>query len=594
MSKRRVNLVRRASAILSFARKRFGGQALFDSFAWILALFVATFLRFEFDFSNANPGVITVLGLAAAGLNWLIGRRVGLYKARYRTGSFDESVALSVSAAGTTFALSAAVIVWGPAWGIPRSIVLIAAPIFVVSSALVRALRRLRIRRASAGLGQKPAIIFGAGQLAELFIPQLLADRSGGYTPVALVDDDPGKANRWISGVKMMGQLNDLPRVASRVGAKALIVAIAGVDAPLLARVRDISAPLGLEVSVLPSPSEIISAERKVFSLRELGIEDLVGRRAVSVDPPAIESYLHGRTVLVTGAGGSIGVELCRQALRYSPARLIFLDRDETGLQTAQLATSGSGLLSDMDFALADIRDADAIGAIFESAQPDVVFHAAALKHLPALERFPEEAWKTNVLGTANILAAAGKAGVGHFVNISTDKAAGPESVLGRSKKIAEELTAWYSEQLEGNFHSVRFGNVLGSRGSLVPTLRYLIEAGQPISITHPEATRFFMTIPEACQLVLQAGAEEARSSILVLDMGEPVKIMTIAEKMVELSGKSIEITISGLRPGEKLHEELSSANEELVPSSHARVWKLLSPQLDPDHLYRVRDSFGL
>ena len=261
-------------------------------------------------------------------------------------------------------------------------------------------------------------------------------------------------------------------------------------------------------------------------------------------------------------------------------------------MQSAQLAVYKSGLLSDDDIVLADIRDAPHLQEVFQDIRPEVVFHAAALKHLPVLERFPDEAWKTNVLGTANVLDASHRAGVKRFVNISTDKAADPTSILGKSKRLGEQLTSWYSAKSEGNYVSVRFGNVLGSRGSLVPVLASLIEAGGPIQLTSPDATRYFMTIPEACQLVLQAATENALHSVLVLDMGLPVSILGIAEKMIEISGKTISIEFTGLRPGEKVHEELHSATELLTTTSHPLVWRTFADAVEPSDLIRARAGF--
>lgn len=349
---------------------------------------------------------------------------------------------------------------------------------------------------------------------------------------------------------------------------------------------------LGKEVLILPSFSEILESKSPALPLRMLGIEDLVGRRAVTINSQAIETYIRDSTVVVTGAGGSIGVELCRQVARHSPKKLVFLDRDETGLQQAQLAVSNSGLLDNSDFILADIREEHTITKVFSNLRPDVVFHAAALKHLPVLERFPHEAWKTNVLGTANVLKAAANSNVSVFVNISTDKAADPVSTLGRSKRIAEELTAWYGSLTGSPYLSVRFGNVLGSRGSLVPTLAHQIESGGPVTITDPQATRYFMTVPEACQLVLQAGSETDDGAILVLDMGEPVRILEIAEKMIEMSRKKIDITFTGLRQGEKLHEQLHSKVEERQPSTHPLIWKVRSPKLSPKKLPTLEKDF--
>jgi len=557
-----------------------------------VATLLAGFLRYEFDFESLDTSSFVVLGSLIGLFHWVVGKFLFLYGARYATASFDELLSLGLVTVLSSVPAIALTLIWGASWVIPRSTVLIAAPLFFIGSGLVRLVRRLRKRYASASVTQKRALVYGAGAMAEVLIPQLLADSSRKYLPVGLVDDDPEKANRWISGVKMQGTIQDLPRAVKRVDAQVVIVAIPRANYELLQKVRSIAHPLGVEVVLLPSFSEILDAKGGALELRELGIEELVGRKAVSIDSATVGAYLSDRTVLVTGAGGSIGVELCRQVALYAPKRLVFLDRDETGLQQAQLAVANSGLLDSADLFLADIREKSVIDDIFADVSPEVVFHAAALKHLPALERFPHEAWKTNVLGTWNVLAAAAQSGVMQFVNISTDKAADSSSVLGHSKKLAEELTSWYSSQSTAFFHSVRFGNVLGSRGSLVPTLKHLIDLGGPVTITDPEATRFFMTIPEACQLVLQAGSEKTSNSILILDMGEPVKIMDIAHRMIELSGKDVPIVFSGLRPGEKLHEELTSLEEVAEKSAHPMIWRVLSPELDPKNLGKFEPSF--
>ena len=573
-------------------RKHIGGQAVFDFGAWVMATLLAGFLRYEFDFESLDSSRFVVLGTSIGLAHWVVGKLLFLYGARYSTASFYELLSLGLVTTLSSMPAVTLTVIWGASWGIPRSTVLIAAPLFFISSGLVRLVRRLRKRYASTSVSEKRALVYGAGAMAEVLIPQLLADSSRKFWPVGLLDDDPEKANRWISGVKMQGAINDLPRAVRRLGAQVVIVAIPRANHELLQKVRTIAHPLGVDVVLLPSFSEILDSKGGELELRELGIEELVGRRAVSIDSATVGAYLSDRTVLITGAGGSIGVELCRQVAQYSPKRLVFLDRDETGLQHAQLAVTKTGLLDSADLFLADIRERSVIDDIFAEVRPEVVFHAAALKHLPALERFPHEAWKTNVVGTANLLAAAADVGVTNFVNISTDKAADSLSVLGHSKKLGEELTSWYSSKSRGVFHSVRFGNVLGSRGSLIPTLRYLIDIGGPVMITDPEATRFFMTIPEACQLVLQAGSETSRNSILILDMGEPVKIIDIAHRMIEMSGKNISIEFSGLRDGEKLHEDLTSLDEIAEESAHSMIWRVVSNELDPKNLEKLEKNF--
>ena len=328
--------------------------------------------------------------------------------------------------------------------------------------------------------------------------------------------------------------------------------------------------------------------------MRDIAIEDIIGRHPVDTQVESIAGYLAGKRVLVTGAGGSIGSELCRQIAKFGPAELIMLDRDETGLQQSQLSISGNGLLDTKEVVLADIRDPEALRAIFEDRRPEVVFHAAALKHLPMLEQYPDEAWKTNVLGTQNVLDASKAVGVTTFVNISTDKAANPTSVLGHSKRLAERLTAWTADETGARYLSVRFGNVLGSRGSMLPVFTSLIEAGGPLTITHPDVTRFFMTIPEACHLVVQAGGIGSPSEVLILDMGEPVRILDIAERMIAMSGRDIGIVYTGLREGEKMHEELVGLGESDNRPVHPKISHTTVPALHPSQLGTARESLHL
>jgi dTDP-glucose 4,6-dehydratase len=326
----------------------------------------------------------------------------------------------------------------------------------------------------------------------------------------------------------------------------------------------------------------MISGRVELDKLREFNVADLLGRRQIETDLSEISHYVTGKVVLVTGAGGSIGSELARQVAALGPSRLVLLDRDESALHATQLLIYGSGLLDTDDIVLCDVRDADALWKVFDHHQPEVVFHAAALKHLPMLERHPEEGWKTNVLGTLNVLECARKAGVDHFVNISTDKAADPTSVLGHTKRLAERLTAWYAAQTGLPYLSVRFGNVLGSRGSVLDTFRAQILRGGPVTVTHPDVTRFFMTIPEACELVLQAGAIGTPGDVLVFDMGEPIRIVDVARRLIDESTKEVEIEYCGLRPGEKLHEALFSSFEKRTASRHPLITRVPVRRLDP------------
>jgi FlaA1/EpsC-like NDP-sugar epimerase len=568
---------------------RFGTQYAFDAGAWVVALFVAEVLRYEFE-----PGRIVVLPLlalfaAACLVQFFAGGVYHLYQGRHIYGSFAEVRALLGVVLVATAVLGVPVAVAGTALGIPRSTVFIALPMAFVMMGGVRYIKRLLVERSVVPKdGLQKALIFGAGYMGASIARRMTTDRNSPFLPVGIIDDDPLKRNLWLHGVRVIGSRASLVAVTQASGATTLVVAIAKADAILLRQITDSAKAAHLKVLVLPPLEDLLNGKSRLNDLRDIAIEDLIGRHPVDTHVASIAGYLAGKRVLVTGAGGSIGSELCRQITKFCPSELIMLDRDETGLQGTQISILGHGLLDTKDVVLADIRDPKALMGIFTERRPEVVFHAAALKHLPMLEQYPDEAWKTNVLGTLNVLEAAQAAGVTTFVNISTDKAANPSSVLGHSKRVAEKLTAWAAQESKHAYLSVRFGNVIGSRGSMLPTFATLIEAGGPLTITHPDVTRFFMTIPEACQLVIQAGGIGRPAEVLILDMGEPVRILDVAERMIEMSGKDIEIVYTGLRPGEKLHEELIGDGESderpIHPKiSHAKIAQIIPGELDQE-----------
>lgn len=567
-------------------RRTMGGQATFDFLAWIGAVFLAALMRLESEFASASPNSLFVLGLLLGLSNFIGGKVSGLYKGRFKPASFGELVSLLVATSVTSVAFSLVLFLYGLVLGIPRSLAILAALVFLLFSGASRAYRRYLLLVRDRPTGGKRTLIYGAGHMAEAVIPQLLGDQNSEYLPVGLVDDDPNKATRWISGVRMKGSFEQLDEIARSTQSTVLLVAISRVDSKHLQRIYSAARHSGLEVVVLPDLNELLTNGGKTLNLKTLSIEELIGRRAVATDSSLISEHMRGKTVLVTGAGGSIGSELCRQIAQLAPGELVFLDRDETGLQQAQLVTYGQGLLDSASLVLADIREKDVLEKVFARVKPDIVFHAAALKHLPVLEKHPEEAWKTNVLGTLNVLEAAANANVRVFVNISTDKAADPSSVLGRSKLIGEKLTSGFAKKNGARFVSVRFGNVLGSRGSLVPTLATLIERGGPITITHPDATRYFMTTPEACQLVLHSMVLEGAGDVFVLDMGEPVKILDVAQRMIELAGSHAEIVFTGLRLGEKLDEKLHSSGTTKEDTTHPLIWQMKSGAVEVDWVH--------
>ena len=414
--------------------------------------------------------------------------------------------------------------------------------------------------RASA-IGE-PLIVFGAGDGGSQIVRSMLLSSDDSYLPVALLDDDPGKQRLRLLGLEVQGGRQQIAPVARATGAKNLLIAIPSADARLLREITDLAEAAGVRVKVLPPVSELFERVG-VEDIRDIDLVDLLGRRQVETDVDAIAGYVTGRRVMVTGAGGSIGSELCRQIFRYEPAELMMLDRDESALHAVQLSIHGRALLDSPELILADLRDAQAVSAIFDERQPEVIFHAAALKHLTLLERYPGESIKTNVWGTLTVLKAAQAAGARVFVNISTDKAANPISVLGYSKRITERLTAMLAEREQGGrYLSVRFGNVLGSRGSVLTTFTAQVAAGGPITVTHPDVTRYFMTVQESVQLVIQAGAIGRSGETLVLDMGEPVRIDDVAQRLAGQSPRPVDVVYTGLRAGEKLHEVLLSDGE--------------------------------
>ncbi|MET0885785.1 MAG: nucleoside-diphosphate sugar epimerase/dehydratase [Mycetocola sp.] len=573
---------------------RFGAQFVLDAAAWTVALILAVIFRYEFMLWNIGWAALLGLALLAVFLQFVVGWGYALYKGRYTYGSFEEVRALVFAALSVFTLLSIPVIAFGPAVDVARSATVIAFPIALILMFAVRYAKRLYVEhKYKPGSEAHRTIIYGAGYLGSTLVRRMLTDPASQFLPVSLIDDDPLKANAQHRGVRVLGTFHDLHRVVERTRATDLVICIGRADSALIRRISDAATAAGLRVKVLPPLETLLERKTSLADMRDISIEDLIGRHPVDTEVETIAGYLKGKRVLVTGAGGSIGAELCRQIAKYGPGELIMLDRDETGLQGAQIGISGHGLLDTKDVVLADIRDQEALDQIFSERDPDVVFHAAALKHLPMLEQYPDEAWKTNVMGTLNVLKAARSAGVETFVNISTDKAANPTSVLGHSKRVAEKLTAWMAEETGRTYLSVRFGNVIGSRGSMLPTFTSLIESGGPLTVTHPDVTRFFMTIPEACQLVVQAGGIGSAGEVLILDMGEPVKILDVAQRMISMSGKDIEIVFTGLRQGEKLHEELIGQNETderpLHPKiSHARV-NGISPQRLDKHGWEER-----
>jgi FlaA1/EpsC-like NDP-sugar epimerase len=564
-------------------RVRLWSQLLVDGGAWGAGLFIAAWARFDFSLATGHLRALAVAFVAAFALQAVVGFQLYVYRGRYAFGSFDEIRAVSAAVGVTALALTVGDLVL-PDRPIPISTPLVGGVIALLLMFAARYVRRAqRERTMRPREDAEPVLVFGAGEAGTRLLRSMLRDPSSEYLPVGLVDDDPAKRHLRINGVPVVADRRRLTRAAAELGVTSVIIAVRDPASSLVREVRDLAREAGATCKILPSISAVIDHPLEVSDVRDVDVTDLLGRHQIETDIDSIAGYITGRRVLVTGAGGSIGSELCRQLHRLSPSELIMLDRDESALHAVQLSIHGRALLDGTDLVLADIRDAEHLRRVFTERRPQVVFHAAALKHLSLLEQFPGEAVKSNVWGTLTVLEAAADAGVAKFVNISTDKAADPTSALGYSKRIAERLTAHVAQQVPGTFVSVRFGNVLGSRGSVLTAFAAQIEAGGPLTVTHREVTRYFMTVPEAVQLVIQAAAVGGPGEALVLDMGEPVRIDDVARQMAEASARPIDIVYTGLRPGEKLHEDLFGKAEQGERSLHPLISHVAVPPLHPD-----------
>ena len=574
-------------------------QFVLDTIALSCTAMVVSYWRFVYQVHPDPMGatqdtVFRVIPLVFL-IQAIVGYIVGIYRRRWRYGSFDEIAGLFV-----TSVVSIAILLFLRFFDhslnpYPRSVIVIgglAGVFLMAANRYVWRLIRQQLRRPTEQTATK-ILVYGAGEGGIQIVNTLLRNPSSPYLPVGFIDDNSDVHRLSISGVPVIGGRSSLSEAQEKTGAKTLLIAIPSADSALINEISSAAQSLGMNVKIVPPVQNLFERPLDSGDIRDLTDEDLLGRRKIHTDLQQISEYLVNRRVLVTGAGGSIGSELCRQLVRFNPAELIMLDRDESALHEVQLSIHGRALLDTPQTVLADLRDTATMNHIFETRRPEVVFHAAALKHLPLLERYPGEAYKTNVLGTATLLKAAQDNDVKVFVNISTDKAANPISILGYSKRIAERITAYFGTQsTSAKFISVRFGNVLGSRGSVLMSFRDQIEKGGPVTVTHRGVTRYFMTISEAVQLVIQAGAIGSSGEVLVLDMGSPVSIYDVAARLVRNSQKNVEIEIVGLRAGEKVHEELFGNGEvdtrpkhpliSHVPVSPIKTEILLAEPKDP------------
>lgn len=495
-------------------------------------------------------------------------------------------VVLSMATAGAS--MMALWFVAATAAAPPRGVIIMD---FVLSVGILSSFRlSLRLARAwsdgkpgGAGLRERRVAIVGAGDAGEALARDLLARRGSGLVPVFFVDDDPKMAGRSIHGLPVLGPLGKIAKSATAERINEFLITSAEAGPKRVKEVVELGRQVGANARIVPSFAQMASGEVRMERIRPVAIEDLLGREAVNLDSDAIRNLLRERIVMVTGAGGSIGSELCRQIAALGPGRLVMVDQAEGALFEIEQELIGAGYEDRILGQVVDVADEPAIRGLFGLFRPEIVFHAAAHKHVPLMERQPAEAVKNNTLASAALARVASEHGTERFVLISTDKAINPTSVMGCSKRIAERALQ-AAQRMPGNrtvFLAVRFGNVLGSSGSVIPTFRRQIANGGPVTVTHGDMTRYFMTIPEAAGLVLQAAALGRGGEIFILDMGDPVRIVDLARQMIELSGyrpgADIEIRITGMRPGEKLFEELRHTGETHEPTEHPRIFRLRS-----------------
>ena len=572
-----------------------------------LGLVAASYwLAFYFRFDGDVPGRYERLFAATVGmvlvLKLVVFVAMRFYTKWWRFTSLRDLQAIVLAAAVSSLIVTAVLSQWRPddLVPVPRGVLvidflltllLIGGARFAVRSVIERPPRSELV---SSG---REVLICGAGDAGNTLLREMKRNRSLGYTPVGLIDDDPRKRRLRVQGTRVRGTRADLPRVLREVHVDEVIIAMP--SAPGLARQQIVQAcrEAGVQCTTLPGLPELITGEVTVRLLREVRVEDVLGRAPVEIDFARVARYLNGRSVLVTGAGGSIGRELCRQVAAIGARRLVMVDHSENNLFEIDLELRERGHAGLLLPVIADCKDRAAMERIFLTERPEIVFHAAAYKHVPMMELNPLQAVANNAIGTLVLADVAERFSVERFCLISTDKAVEPKTVMGATKALAERVVESRRETSRTRFAAVRFGNVLGSSGSVLPIFGRQIAEGGPVTVTHSEMTRFFMTIPEAVQLVIEATGIAEGGDVFVLDMGEPVKIIDLATRMIELSGKEpgrdIAIEVVGIRPGEKLHEELFNVDEEVRPTRYGKIMRATRTPIDPVELRSGLDELA-
>ena len=574
---------------------KFYVMLLGDAVIFATAYVCAYLLRFEFAVKPADVHLIKAILLYLIPSKLAVFYGFGLYRGMWRYSGIDDLWRLAQASFLSTLCAVFLVLYLHGFGGVSRSVfVLDGLLTFLLAGGLRIGIRSWFMARAgSEGIRLFPlrslirrhkefkhVLIIGAGGSGEKLLREIFDNPHLHYHVVGFLDDDPGKRGRALHGVRVLGGVKDLPELIDKYGAQEVLISAPSATGTEMRRMVEICKACEVSYKTLPAIGEIINGKVSVKALREVSYEDLLRRPPVRLDMAGIRDYLCGRTVLVTGAGGSIGSELCRQLVRFDPGKLILVDASEANLFHIQMELHHEQGFEDYQCILSRVQDRPLMEDIFKEFRPEVVLHAAAYKHVPMLEKNPWEAVFNNVLGSQITMELSRKHHVERFVLVSTDKAVRPTNVMGTTKRVTELLMQAY----QGNgtrYMAVRFGNVVGSSGSVIPLFERQISQGGPVTVTHPEVTRYFMTIPEACQLILQAGALGEGGEIFVLEMGTPVKIADMARDLIRLSGrepdKDIEIVYTGLREGEKLYEELITAGEDIAGTRHEKIMVLLS-----------------
>ena len=557
---------------------------------WALATVGAFVLRFDAAIPSWSLLLVTLLALS--GLKLLASTLFGLHRHSWRKFSFQD--AQTVAAAMGTAAITATLIAFVlPAGAVPRSLPIIDGLLSLVfmlgARGGVRYLDETRMLHPKGGRRTRNVLMIGAGEAGAILVREMLRHPETGMNPVGFLDDDRAKAGRSIASVPVLGGLADLVNVIARKGVDEVLICIPSADGRTVRRIVDRVREVAPDVAcrTMPALHEVLSGHVQINRIRNVTIDDLLRRPTVELDSAGVMGYLRGKRVMVTGAGGSIGSELVRQICAFEPSVVILFGHGENSIYQLERELDVNWPGIHYISVIAQVQNVVRLENVFQRYQPDVIFHTAAHKHVPLMELNPEEAVFNNVVGSRNLVDLAVKYGVTHFVNVSTDKAVNPTSVMGATKRIVEMLVEAASQRSgpDQTFVSVRFGNVLGSRGSAVPIFKRQIAAGGPVTVTHPDMVRYFMTIPEAARLVLQASAQGRNGEIYILDMGEPVKVLDLVTDLIKLSGLEpdvdIPIVFTGKRPGEKLYEELMTEREEAARTEHEKIFVARAQPVD-------------